>query len=770
MWSTLGGWARRRVLEIAAAAILGASAMGAWQSYGRPFPSLFYDPFGDFSIVHLPDWGTAALGVEGEDQIVSVDGRGVRGVGSAARAIEREVHAARGRGAEAVTLEIQRGERTFEVRASLRSIGLEELWWFWGLYVAAGALMLWSGLTAYRLARRRPGALAHLGLSVSAFVFLVTFFDYHTTRWLAPLFAASTFGNAVGLVAVALCFPDPPRLGPGARRVLAVAGAAAGLFTLALALAPALEADWRALREIVNRVNPWPLGALVLSVALRFRRAEGPARDELVSAAWGLAAGPALLAVAYLVMSSTAGSAFHLLLPFGVAAFPLAVGYALIRHNIFDTEHVLSRRLFIAPAALGGVAAAGCVWALLRRSLAGPAAEAVAAAVSLAVGGGTAAGVWTIVDRVAFQARARFRPAIETLADQLATLRDEGAIRANLVALVERQLDVERATFCERPAGPEEAPPWGELGQGRRAWAGAPEGVRALYVPLRSGGELFGALRVESREGGAPFSDEDLALLETMAGLGGLGLQNARALRSLDEMRRFEAAAAQGGQRATIDLLGAELAHEVNYPLNYFRHLLDRLAKGRPFQTDDVEIGREEVERLERLLAALRKLQLPALDRRPIAIGPVVGRVLTLVRGLIEERRVRATADVPAEVRVLADADGALQLFANLVRNAVQAAPEGGRVEIVARLEGGVVIEVRDDGSGVPERIRNTLFRPWVGTRPGGSGLGLAVSQRLATGFGWKLNHLRQGDWTVFRIEAPLAPADGGEGGAEKRP
>ena len=64
-------------------------------------------------------------------------------------------------------------------------------------------------------------------------------------------------------------------------------------------------------------------------------------------------------------------------------------------------------------------------------------------------------------------------------------------------------------------------------------------------------------------------------------------------------------------KRLALALLSAEISHEIAYPLNFFRHLLRQGGPGRSLDTEDIEIGREEIERLERMLASLRRLSLP---------------------------------------------------------------------------------------------------------------------------------------------------------------
>lgn len=722
-----------------AAAVLLLSSLALSHSYGRVFPSIFVDPYGDFSNVHLPEWKAQRFGLAVGDHIAVADNDEAsarpRPIGTD---IDRVVRERFDQGAPTISLVADRAGSRRALDVPIRSIGYAEMWWFWGLYVCVATCILWSGLVSHRIAGRRPAANANLFLSFSAFVFLTTFFDYHTTRWLAPLFAASTVGNAAGLFAVALYFPSPLRLPRWARTLPQVGAAlAAGCMSL-LALDPLYHWDLHWLRMLVTDISPVPLLALAALTLWRLRYAPGSERQEILSSAWGIAAAPALIGLSFATVLVTGQAFFHIVLPFGVLAFPLAVTYALARHNILATELVVTRAQLLPPALAAAACAGGSAWAIARAQDGPTTGPMVAGAlVGLAAG----VGLWLLMQRSAIFSARKFRPTIEKLADELATLRDPAAIRAQLIETVAQILRVKSVEFRE------------DDGEVLASSLSSVHKSTSLTIPLRAAGEAFGVLMVRERVSGAPFSSEDVQLAETMASFCALALRNARSLAAAEALRDLERTAGSEGQRVTMDLLGAELAHEVAYPLNYFRHFLGRLSAGRGYDESDVEIGREEVDRLSRMLGSLRSLQLPPQSLASLKLAPVADRAAALVRGLAEERGLALVVDVPADLVVRADFDRTLQLLANLLRNAVQAAQHA--VHLVARVDPSeVTIDVRDDGSGVSPELQAEIFRPFVSGRPGGSGLGLAVSQRIARSFGWSLEHAREGSCTVFRIRA----------------
>jgi signal transduction histidine kinase len=90
------------------------------------------------------------------------------------------------------------------------------------------------------------------------------------------------------------------------------------------------------------------------------------------------------------------------------------------------------------------------------------------------------------------------------------------------------------------------------------------------------------------------------------------------------------------------------------------------------------------------------------------------------------------------------------QVLDNLIRNAIDAMEDG---EIEVELKAGIV-EVRDRGAGIPAAVRARLYQPFVTGRPDGTGLGLAVSQRIAKALGGQIIHLpREGGGTIARWE-----------------
>jgi len=118
------------------------------------------------------------------------------------------------------------------------------------------------------------------------------------------------------------------------------------------------------------------------------------------------------------------------------------------------------------------------------------------------------------------------------------------------------------------------------------------------------------------------------------------------------------------------------------------------------------------------------------------------------------------------------DRNQLVQALLNLARNALQAVGEKGRVvlrtRVVTQAHIGAVrhrlaarIDVLDDGPGVPDEIRGTLFYPLVTARPNGTGLGLAVAQEFANRNGGLIEFQSEPGNTVFSLVLPLAVAEG---------
>ncbi|MCC7537506.1 MAG: HAMP domain-containing histidine kinase [Deltaproteobacteria bacterium] len=735
----------------------------AVRTLGRPVPSLLVDPFGDFSVVYLPSWGTADFGLQPGDRVVFLDGTAIDGSGELrARGIDRLVFAAAEAGRSSVELELRRGSEPIRLRAAVRRLGADELFWFFGLYALMGALLLWSGVAALLLAGRRPGARAYLALTGCGFVFLVTFYDYHTTRTLAPLFAASTLGIAVSLFALALSFPEPVAMGARPWRAVFGLFVASLCGCAVLGLGPVLNLDWPDLRRGVAAAISAALLALAGAVLLRLYRSKDSTRRELKSAALGLVLVPALVALGHLVVRATGFAAFHMVLPFVALLIPASVGYALIRHNILATTAVLTRRLLVPPIVIAALGLGGAAWWASWESSRTEQVHVVSFALGALVALVVVVGGWRTLTRLLFPAVRHFRPTVLHLTDRVAALGDALAVRREVAEAAERFLPGSKVAAYDRSELLDAlglgAADVDRLIAGEDLWAGQDPWGRRLFVPLRSAGELLGVLVVTPKANGAPFTEEELTLLRTVAGLGAMALHNIRVVRALDERRTMEVVATKEDKRLAVDLIAAEIAHELSYPLTYFRHFLRQLSAGRSPKAGDVEIGQEEVERLERMLASVRKLQSPTPTLQVVAVRVVAERAVTLLGSELELIGVRSTVDVPDDLHVRADPDQLLQLFANLLRNGAQAAGRDGRSGIRSRIEptGVLVLEVFDTGPGVAEHVRDSLFKPWATGRADGTGLGLALSLRIARAFGWSIEVERRDGETIFALRVPL--------------
>ncbi|QIK38992.1 nitrogen regulation protein NR(II) [Caldichromatium japonicum] len=223
-------------------------------------------------------------------------------------------------------------------------------------------------------------------------------------------------------------------------------------------------------------------------------------------------------------------------------------------------------------------------------------------------------------------------------------------------------------------------------------------------------------------------------------------------------------------QHQAIQALLRGLAHEVKNPLGGLRgaaQLLERELNDTALR----EYTRIIIDEADRLQALVDRLIGPyrRLRRAPVNIH----HVLEHVCGLIQAEspggpQIQRDYD-PSIPDFLADQDRLIQAILNLARNAAIAAGPGGLLQLKTRVRhqftiGGrrhrliLEVQVRDNGPGIPEEIRDRIFYPMVSGRPDGTGLGLSIAQEMINQHGGLIEYeSRPGD-TVFYVYLPLEP------------
>ncbi|HET8725001.1 MAG TPA: protoglobin domain-containing protein [Anaeromyxobacteraceae bacterium] len=219
------------------------------------------------------------------------------------------------------------------------------------------------------------------------------------------------------------------------------------------------------------------------------------------------------------------------------------------------------------------------------------------------------------------------------------------------------------------------------------------------------------------------------------------------------------ARAARTERLATFGQLVGSIGHELRNPLGVIESSV-YLLQGRLGEDDR---SRKHLERISRQVQVSNEIITGLLDMvrdRPVPRERVelAGLVAAAVEGSPSLPGVTVDAHAPEGLSVTGDQVSLRQALVNLVTNAVEAAAPSGAVRVRARAEDGLaVLEVEDDGPGIPEAVLGRLFEPLVTSKPHGNGLGLALVKRVAERHGGAVVHgPRPGGGTRFTLRLPL--------------
>jgi signal transduction histidine kinase len=237
-----------------------------------------------------------------------------------------------------------------------------------------------------------------------------------------------------------------------------------------------------------------------------------------------------------------------------------------------------------------------------------------------------------------------------------------------------------------------------------------------------------------------------------------------------EQLRQSRTQLVQSEKLASIGQMAAGVAHGLRNPLASLRaaaQLAQHRVEG-PAAREPLNAIIEQVDRLDLRIAHLLTFS------RPAPFRPLRESVRTLVDGalsgfaeLLRQRRVDVTVTVPPTLReIRVDPMRLEQALTEIISNALDAMPEGGRLTIAAREGGearahGIALEITDSGPGIPAEILPNLCEPFFTTRAEGTGLGLAIAKRYVEETGGRLEIASEvGHGTTVRIWLPVASGD----------
>ena len=680
-------------------------------------------------------------------------------------------------------------------------------------YLLEGAALLAMALVIFAF---RPGdvaARAGAMLSGTAGLMLVLALDLFSAGWVQRLYFLAESLVPASLFDFGMSFPEERRFvraRPWLRPLLYAAFALLGVAqNVLLDLDPAAHL---AANDLVYGLAALAGVLAVISLVLTLVRSRNPlARQQVQVVLTGMvlaALVPALGLLAILALGATIP--MNALTPF-LLLFPLSIGYAVARHDLFAVDRYL--RFGVSYAALtvvvfgsyAGFVVLGELWfghrmpsvvvplyVLVMMLFLNPLRERIQRA----------------VDRLFYRQRYDYRGTVESTSQALATFLDSGRIAETVLATLVDHVAVEWALLVLLGDDGAEPHAYGrpaEMSPRTLALLAAEPGLleriaalsrpvrrlelaggttdpalataigfaeragASLLLPLRFEGRPLGVLIVGEKLSGALFSDEDMHLLHTLAHQAALALTNARAY---EIIRRTQDELVQAERLAAIGEMAAALAHGIRNPVAGIR-LFAELAR------DDLEDRPQIASTMTDIIAEsdrLEKRVRSMLDiARPLEVKVRADDLAAFLAGLVEEFRARAPGRTVVDLvvddgagarlaRVLFDARALGECVETVVVNAFEALEGKGCVSFRASLDGfadgrpAALVTIADDGPGMDEATSRRVFELFFTTKRSGTGVGLAMTKRLIERQGGTIDvETASGRGTTFRIRLPLA-------------
>jgi signal transduction histidine kinase len=285
----------------------------------------------------------------------------------------------------------------------------------------------------------------------------------------------------------------------------------------------------------------------------------------------------------------------------------------------------------------------------------------------------------------------------------------------------------------------------------------------ALCVPMILDGRLVGLIGLGEKLNRDMFFASDLRVLETLATEVALAVK----------YRRIEDEALRKNRLVELGTIAAGVAHEIRNPLasiKTFAQLMPERVDDPEFRNEFGKLVLKDVDRITKVIESMLAFARPAqvnIQEQPA--NDLVEEAILLVQPRLKAKRIELTRAFHGNPTIKVDKHQILQVLVNLLGNAADALQERGKVRVatgVTQLDisasgngsrNSAVIEVSDNGPGIPAAVRGRLFDPFFTTKKEGTGLGLSISQKIVRDHGGTITVSSvEGKGTTFQINLPV--------------
>ena len=301
-----------------------------------------------------------------------------------------------------------------------------------------------------------------------------------------------------------------------------------------------------------------------------------------------------------------------------------------------------------------------------------------------------------------------------------------------------------------------------------------------VVIPLLAKEKALGAIAADHVEPGRIITGEILESVMTFAQQAGLAIHNAVMYQELKafsqqmeekiqkttaDLRKTEAQLIRSEKLAALGQLAAGIAHEIRNPLTSINILIHSLTENLPSENsrwEDLKVIEEEILRINEIVDQFLRFAKPASPLfEKVDLIPIFEETLQLLRPQLERGKISVQKEFGSLPSITVDKEQMKQVILNLLMNAIQAMPKGGRLSLAGRASrDGHWIEllIQDSGIGILLQDMDKLFNPFFSTKEGGIGLGLSIAHRIIDQHHGKIEvESNPGKGTLFTLSIPIS-------------